>query len=55
MMGDYRLKIAVVAGASHAMKYKEKNPRAQTQEVIKHVTESVEEILSKMESENDIE
>ncbi|MEK6800371.1 MAG: hypothetical protein AABY10_01985 [Nanoarchaeota archaeon] len=46
----YKLKIAVVAGASHAMKFKEKNPRAQTQEVIKHVTESVEEILNNLDS-----
>ncbi|MEK6854844.1 MAG: hypothetical protein AABX73_01345 [Nanoarchaeota archaeon] len=45
----YVLKRAVISGASHALKYKERNPRALDSEVIQHVTREVEEILKMMD------
>ena len=44
-----RLKMAVIAGASHALKFKEKNWKASEDEVIRHVSERVEEILEKID------
>ena len=46
---EKRLKIAIIAGASHALKYQEKNLRANTNEIIKHVSENVSKIISGME------
>ena len=43
------MKRAVIAGASHALTYKKKNYKATDQEVIKHITENSEEILSNIE------
>ncbi|MBI2451918.1 hypothetical protein HYV50_02450 [Candidatus Pacearchaeota archaeon] len=47
-MEEERLKLAVISGASQAVKYKEKNPRATSSEIIQHVTDKVEEILEKI-------
>lgn len=44
-----RLKMAIIAGASHALKFKEKNWRATEDEVIRHVSENVGEILEKID------
>ena len=44
-----RLKMAIIAGASHAVKYKAGHPKAQDQEVIQHVTSEVDEILAKID------
>jgi len=46
-----RLKMAIIAGASRAVKYKEKKPRANEQEIIQHITSSVEEILKEIDEE----
>lgn len=48
---DQKLKIAVISGASHAISFKEKNPSASEQEIIKHVTENTEKILEKIDEE----
>lgn len=47
--GDSFMKMAIIAGAAKALKYKEKNFRASDQEVLRHVTENVDEILEKIE------
>ena len=47
-----KLKIAIIAGASSAMSYKEKNPSASESEVINHVTKNIKEILEKIEKED---
>lgn len=52
MADRYSLKMAVIAGASHALKFKGKNIRATDQEILKHVTESAEDIVRKIEEEN---
>lgn len=44
-MSDYKLRMAVIAGASHALKYKEENPKATDNEALKHVTERADLIL----------
>ncbi len=46
-----RIKMAVISGAAHAMRYKEKNPRASESEVISHVTKKIDEILDKIDHE----
>jgi len=48
---DNKLKMAIISGAAHAIRYKEENPRATEQEVIQHVTEGVETILKKIDEE----
>ena len=50
---NLKLRMAIIAGASHALKYRDKNPRADTAEVIKHISDKADEILEKMgEEEN---
>jgi hypothetical protein len=48
---DKRLKMAVIAGAAQAYRYKEENPRATEQEVIQHVSDSSNEILENIDEE----
>jgi len=50
MEEEYK-KMAVISGASHALKYKERNPRASEQEVLQYVTKHIEEILRKIDEE----
>jgi len=44
-----KLKMAIISGASHAIRYKEENPRATEDEVIRFVTREVDEILDKID------
>lgn len=48
--GKYDLKMAVISGASHALKFKDKNPRASNHEIIQHITESLSDIIRKIEN-----
>lgn len=50
-MTDNKMKFAVIAGADAAMKYKESHKFADSQEVIKFVTQNVEEILEKIDKD----
>ena len=45
------LKVAVIAGASEALKYKDKNPRASDQEIIQHVADKTNEIINNIEED----
>ena len=47
---EKRLRMAIIAGASHALKFKEKNWRATEDEVVRHVSENVKEILGKIDN-----
>ena len=47
------IKMAVISGASHALKFRDRHPRATNEETIRHVTEKMDEILEKIEEEND--
>lgn len=49
----YKLKMAVISGASHAIRFKEKNPKALEPEVIQHVTDNVEKILEKIDEQEE--
>ncbi|MBS3085409.1 hypothetical protein J4225_01860 [Candidatus Pacearchaeota archaeon] len=44
-----RMKMGIISGASHATKYKEKNPKATEEEVIRYVTREVEKILKEID------
>ena len=44
------LKMALIAGASHAIKFKEKNGRASEEDVIKHVSDNSDNIINKMDN-----
>ena len=44
-----RLKMAIIAGAAKAIRFKEKNPRLTEQEVIRHVTDNTAEILDNID------
>ncbi|MFH1802992.1 MAG: hypothetical protein ABH864_06120 [archaeon] len=48
-MSDQKLRLAVIAGASHALRYKEENPRATDREALKHVTEHADSIANDVE------
>lgn len=48
---EYRLKLAIIAGASRALDYKSRNPRATEQETMQNVSDSFEEIIGKIEDE----
>ena len=47
---EKRLKMAIIAGAAQAARFKEKNPKATEEKVIQHVTDNVEEILKKIDN-----
>ena len=50
---NYEMKMAVIAGASHALKYKYKNPKADEQEILQNVTDKIDDILKKIEEESE--
>jgi hypothetical protein len=52
MTSKEELKIALVAGASHALKYKNLNPKSSDEEAIQHVSRQSDEILSHLQTED---
>lgn len=46
---ENRLRMAVIAGAVHAMKYMRKNKKAGEDEIIKHVADNTVNILEKID------
>jgi len=50
-MSDYTLRLAVVAGASRVLKYKEENPHSTDREALKHVTENADSIAKEIEDD----
>ncbi len=46
---EKKLKMAIIAGAAKAIRFKEKNWKATEEEVIRHVTENVKEILDNID------
>lgn len=46
----YKLNMAVIAGASEALKFLEENPKAFSRDVLQHVTNNAEQILKKIDS-----
>lgn len=52
-MDKENLKMAVIAGASYALKYRDKNPRATEQEVFQNISDNLHKILRKIEDEGE--
>jgi len=50
MASDKKLKMAVIVGASHALAYKERNPRTEDSEIIQHITREIDKIVRKIDS-----
>mgnify|MGYP001581549921 FL=1 len=51
-MGEKEMvKMAVIAGASFALKYKEENPRASEVEVISYIASEAKKIIHELEKE----
>ncbi|MCH7568577.1 MAG: hypothetical protein IIA87_04100 [Nanoarchaeota archaeon] len=46
---EKRLRMAIISGAAKAVDYKEKNPRAQKEEVMQHIADNTKEILEKID------
>lgn len=46
---EKRLKMAIIAGAAKAVRYKEKNPKATESQVLQHISDNVKEILDKID------
>ncbi len=51
MENEKRIKMALIAGAAHALKYKHKHPNASDEEIIQHVNRDSEEMISKLDTE----
>jgi len=49
-----RLKMAIIAGASNAIRFKEKKPRASEEEVIQHVAKNTDKILEKIDEDFEV-
>ncbi len=46
-----RLKIAVISGGAHALKYKQSNPRATDDEILRYLTREMRNIIAKIGKE----
>lgn len=46
-----RVKMAAISGASHALRFKEQNPRASEAEVMQHIADQMGNILEKIDKE----
>jgi len=51
---NYKLKMAVISGASHALEIKAKNPRVTDEDIVQQITDKAEEILEKIDEDEDI-
>ena len=50
MTNNKKMKIAIITGASEALKYKERNPHASESEVISHITKNMSNILENIDN-----
>jgi len=48
---EKRIKMAAISGAAHALKYKNKNPRATEDEILQYISNEVHEIVQKIDQE----
>ncbi len=49
MVKKEMLKMAIVAGAGSALKYKDQHPKADESEVMSYITKNINEIISKLD------
>lgn len=45
-----RMKMAIIAGASHALKFKEKNSEASEETILQHITKEAGKILENIDN-----
>lgn len=45
-----KIKMAIIAGASYALKFQERNPNASESKIMNHVSENMERIVNDIES-----
>ena len=50
MVEEKQLKMAIIAGASHALKYKDQHWKATPEEILQHISKHMEEILKQMDN-----
>jgi hypothetical protein len=49
-MSEKRVKMALIAGASQALEYKRRNPKASDEEAIQHVSRQADKIADKLDT-----
>lgn len=50
---EQKLRMAVISGASYALRYKDKNPHATEQEILKEVSKEARKIAAEIDDEFD--
>lgn len=51
MNENYKLKVAVLSGASKALKHKSENPKSTDEEIIQKITDQTKQILAEIDDE----
>jgi len=51
MVKKETVKIALISGAAHALKYKKQNPQASDEEIIQYVSRESERILENLDGD----
>jgi hypothetical protein len=49
MVDDFKLKMAVISGASNALKIREQNPRWTDEKILQKINKDVKDIISNLE------
>jgi hypothetical protein len=47
-----KVKLAAIAGASMALRYRDKNPHASEQEIMQHVSSNMRELVSNLDKQD---
>jgi len=47
-----KIKMAIISGASHALKYKQESPNSTAEEIIRRINRESNSIIEKLDSEN---
>jgi len=50
-MEEDKLKMAIISGASHALKYRQENPRSSAEEIIQRITKEADSIIEKLDTD----
>ena len=50
MAEDRQIKMAIIAGASHALKYKDQHWKATEDEILQHISKNIDNILKGMDN-----
>ena len=51
MENEKKVKLALISGASHAIKYLRENPHASEDDAIQHISREAKQIIAKIEEE----